>query len=43
MGYGSFFKGEQKKKKKGNDKGSSGGFAPVFTPPKIIPKGKKEG
>lgn len=39
--FGGFFKGEKKKKKKGDDKGSSG-FAPVFTPPKIIPKGKVE-
>lgn len=42
MGYGSFFKGEKKKKKRG-EQGSGFGFAPVFTPPKIVGKGKKEG
>lgn len=43
MGYGSFFKGEQKKKRKGQDKSSGGGFAPVFVPPKVVGKDKKEG
>lgn len=39
--FGSFYKGEKKKKKKvGN--GSGIGFAPVFTPPEIINKGKRE-
>lgn len=38
--FGGFYKGEKKKKKKGEEK--SGGYAPVFVPPKIIPKGKKE-
>lgn len=40
-GFGSFFKGEKKKKKKGGDVRPIG-IAPVFTPPKVIPKGKKE-
>ena len=40
-GFGSFFKGEKKKKKKGADNRPIG-IAPVFMPPKIIPKGKKE-
>lgn len=34
-----FFKGEKKKKKKG-DGNKSFGVAPVFTPPKVLPKGK---
>lgn len=38
--FGGFFKGEKKKKKKGQDS-SGGSFAPVFTPPKIVGKGKK--
>lgn len=36
-----FFKGEKKKKKAGGGGGSLT-FAPVFTPPEIIQKGKKE-
>lgn len=40
MGNTGFFKGEKKKKKKGQESGSQG-FAPVFTPPEIIIKGKK--
>lgn len=39
-GFGSYFKGEKKKKKK--DGGASISIAPVFTPPQIIGKGKKE-
>ncbi len=34
-----FFKGEKKKKKK-NEQNKSLSFAPVFTPPSIIKKGK---
>jgi hypothetical protein len=39
MGFGNFYKGEKKKKKKGEGKG---GFtaSPVFTPPTVTPKGK---
>lgn len=40
-GFGSFFKGEKKKKRKSVD-GSLGGFAPVFTPPEITGKTKKK-
>ncbi len=44
MAQGSgFFKGEKKKKKKGE--GSQGGIvsrAPVFTPPKVASKGKSK-
>ncbi len=40
--FGGFYKGEKRKKKKGVEKGS-GGFAPVFTPPTVIPKGKTKG
>ncbi len=36
-----FFKGEKKKKKKGAQSGNIT-FAPVFTAPKVISKGKKE-
>lgn len=36
---GDFFKGEKKKKKKGSDSGPIS-FAPIFVPPKIVPKGK---
>lgn len=39
-GHGSFFKGEKKKKKQGQEK-SGGVYAPVFTPPTVIEKGKK--
>ncbi len=40
MGYGSFFKGEKKKKKKGS---SNVSFtpAPTFVPPTVIKKGKE--
>lgn len=41
MGNYGFFKGEKKKKKKGQDSGKMS-FAPVFTPPEIISKGKKK-
>ena len=40
MGNTGFFKGEKKKKKKGQEM-SYTGIAPVFTPPEIINKGKK--
>lgn len=39
--FGGFYKGEKKKKKKA-EQGSGVDFAPVFIPPKIIGKGKKE-
>lgn len=39
MAVGSFFKGEKKKKKKGQVI-KIGSFAPVFVPPTIIKKGK---
>jgi hypothetical protein len=38
--FGSFYKGEKKKKKKGES--ANFGFAPVFTPPDVIAKAKKE-
>lgn len=41
-GFGGFYKGEKKKKKKGNEKGSSSfGDKPVFTLPEIVSKKKK--
>ena len=40
MGSSDFYKGDKKKKKKGQQQ-SSLGFAPVFTPPTIIGKGKR--
>ena len=40
-GGSGFFKGEKKKKKSGSGGGSLS-FAPVFTPPEVIKKGKKE-
>lgn len=40
--FGGFYKGEKKKKKQGLS-GTKLGIAPVFTPPRIIGKGKKEG
>ena len=42
MGAQGFFKGEKKKKKKGSGGGLTFTTAPVFTPPKVIPKGKPE-
>lgn len=39
--FGSFYKGEKKKKKK-NPSEISIGFAPVFTPPEVIGKKKQE-
>ncbi len=39
--FGSFYKGEKKKKKKSGNTGGFG-FAPVFTPPEVISKAKKE-
>lgn len=41
MGYGSFFKGEKKKKKK-LGLSNSLSFGPVFVPPSIIKKGKNK-
>jgi hypothetical protein len=38
---GGFFKGEKKKKKKG-DGVRPVTVAPVFTPPKVLPKGKEK-
>ena len=40
--FGGFYKGEKKKKKRGQEGGSSITSAPVFVPPKIVGKGKKE-
>lgn len=40
MGYGSFFKGEKKKKKK--ESGRSITAAPVFVAPTVIKKGKEK-
>lgn len=39
--FGGFFKGEKKKKRKGQE-GSLGGFAPTFVPPEITGKSKKK-
>lgn len=42
MAQGSgFFKGEKKKKKRG-EQPKSFSFSPVFTPPKVAPKGKEK-
>lgn len=38
-GFGSYFKGEKKKKKKGAQGGSIS-LAPTFTPPTVLKKGK---
>lgn len=39
MGFGDFYSGDKKKKKKGQ--GSKPiSAAPVFIPPKVVPKGK---
>jgi len=43
VGSSGFFKGEKKKRKKGQEGSSSSGLAPAFVPPQIIGKGKKEG
>jgi len=40
-GFGGFYKGEKKKKKKGNEKGSSYSDKPVFTLPELVSKKKK--
>ncbi|MFH0937621.1 MAG: hypothetical protein V1808_05025 [Candidatus Daviesbacteria bacterium] len=37
--FGGYYKGEKKKKKQSGGMGS-GSFAPVFTPPTVIGKGK---
>lgn len=39
-GFGDFYKGDKKKKKKGEQPGRISS-APVFTPPQVIGKGKK--
>ncbi len=39
MGFGDFYKGDKKKKKKGETKVNMGG-GPVFVPPSVAPKGK---
>lgn len=39
--FGGFFKGEKKKKKRG-EQGKSISAAPVFTPPSVTPKGKNK-
>ncbi|EKD91183.1 MAG: hypothetical protein ACD_30C00040G0028 [uncultured bacterium] len=39
MGFGDYYKGDTKKKKKGQG-GKQISIAPVFTPPKVAPKGK---
>jgi len=41
MSFGSFFKGEKKKKKKGAS-GQLISSAPVFTPPTVATKGKSK-
>lgn len=41
MGFGDFYRGDKKKKRKGEDQ-SRPSYAPVFVPPKVIIKGKKE-
>jgi hypothetical protein len=41
MAIGSFFKGEKKKKKK-SDSNKPISFAPTFTPPSVIKKGKEK-
>lgn len=41
MGSSDYFKGDKKKKKK-SEAQKNITFAPVFIPPKIIPKGKKD-
>lgn len=42
MALGSgFYKGEKKKKKKGESL-KSFGVAPIFTPPSVVPKGKNK-
>lgn len=40
--FGSFYKGEKKKKKQAGQK-SSLGIAPIFIPPKVFSKGKLKG
>lgn len=39
--FGGFFKGEKKKKKKGQD-GGNVSYAPIFTPPQVLGKGKEK-
>ena len=39
MSFGNYFKGDKKKKKKGEG-AKLLSIGPVFTPPKVIPKGK---
>lgn len=40
MGSSNFFKGEKKKKKRGEGRPISA--APIFTPPTVAPKGKNK-
>lgn len=40
--FGGFYKGEKKKKRKGESSGATGSYAPVFVPPQIVSKEKKE-
>lgn len=40
--FGGFYKGEKKKKKKGNE-GDRANYAPVFTMPETIGKKKNQG
>lgn len=42
MGFGDFYKGDKKKKRKKSEQQKNINFTPVFIPPKIIPKGKKD-
>jgi len=39
--FGGYFKGEKKKKKKDQDTNKIG-IAPVFVPPQVVGKGKKQ-
>lgn len=41
MGSMNFYSGDKKKKKKGQG-AKSISIAPVFTPPKVMPKGKEK-
>lgn len=41
MGFGDFYKGEKKKKKRGEG-GKSITIKPIFTPPSVLPKGKNK-
>lgn len=41
MSFGGFYKGEKKKKKRG-ESARTLTFAPVFTPPQVVKKGKEK-